>query len=173
MVPSESPQNVPFGRNKHFYPKISISPNTLKIKSWVPHIMDNPMALSFDRIDAFLGSSVKISKFRFTHRFSWRLVESVILKFSTELINRASMRPKVNAIGLSMMWGTHDMIFMVFGKIGILDISTELPRNASMRPKLNAIGLFMMWGTHDSIFKVFGEIGILGKKCLLRPNGTF
>ncbi len=83
------------------------------------------------------------------------------------------MRPKVNAIGMSMMWGTHDMIFMVFGKIKILDISTELPRNASMRPKLNAIGLFMMWGTHDSIFKMFGEIGIWGLKCLLRPNGTF
>ena len=55
-----------------------------------------------------------------THRFSWRLVESVILEFSTELINRASMRPKVNAIGLPMVWGTHDSIFKVFGKIGIL-----------------------------------------------------
>ena len=62
MVPSESPQNVPFGRNKYFYPKIPISPNTLKIQLWVPRIMNNPMALSFGRIDAFLGSSVEISK---------------------------------------------------------------------------------------------------------------
>ena len=62
MVPSESPQNVPFGRNKHYFPKIPISPNTLKIESWVPRIMNNPMALSFGRIDAFLGSSVEISK---------------------------------------------------------------------------------------------------------------
>ena len=77
------------------------------------------------------------------------------------------MRPKVNAIGLSMMRGTHDMIFMVFGKIGILHIFTELPRNASMRPKLNAIGLYMTWGTHDSIFMVFGNIVILTPKMLV------
>ena len=62
MVPSESLQNVPFGRNKHFHPKIPILPNTLEIKSWVPHTIDNPMELSFGRIDAFLGSSVEISK---------------------------------------------------------------------------------------------------------------
>ena len=30
------------------------------------------------------------------------------------------MRPKLNAIGLSMMWGTHNLIFKQFGKIGIL-----------------------------------------------------
>ena len=77
------------------------------------------------------------------------------------------MRPNASAIGLTMMWGTRDSIFMAFGKNVILDISTELTRNASMRPKLNAIGLFMMRGTHDSIFKVFGEIGILGKKMLV------
>ena len=34
----------------------------MKIESWVPHIMDNPMAYSVGRIDAFLGSSVEISK---------------------------------------------------------------------------------------------------------------
>ena len=77
------------------------------------------------------------------------------------------MRPNVGGIGLTMMWSTHDMIFMVFGKIGILDIFTELPRNASMRPKLNAIGLYMTWGTHDSIFMVFGNIVILTPKMLV------
>jgi len=77
------------------------------------------------------------------------------------------MRPNVGGIGLTMMWSTHDMIFMVFGKIGILYIFTELPRNASMRPKLNAIGLYMTWGTHDSIFMVFGNIVILTPKMLV------
>ena len=42
--------------------KITMLPNTMKIESWVPHVMYNPMAFSFGRIDAFLGSSVKISK---------------------------------------------------------------------------------------------------------------
>jgi len=46
-------------------------------------------------------------------------VKSVILIISTELPRNASMRPNVGGIGLTMMWSTHDMIFMVFGKIGI------------------------------------------------------
>ena len=53
-------------------------------------------------------------------RFSWRLVDSVILVISTELPRDASTRPKVGGIGLSMTWGTHDLIFMAFGNIAIL-----------------------------------------------------
>ena len=48
------------------------------------------------------------------------MVKSVILVISTELPRNASMRPNVGGIGLTMMWSTHDMIFMVFGKIVIL-----------------------------------------------------
>ena len=45
----------------------------------------------------------------------------MILVISTELPRNASMRPKVGGIGLSMAWGTRDSIFVVFGKIVILD----------------------------------------------------
>ena len=45
----------------------------------------------------------------------------MILVISTELPRNASMRPNVGGIGFYMAWGTHDSIFMVFGKIGILD----------------------------------------------------
>ena len=45
----------------------------------------------------------------------------MISVISTELPHSASVRPKVGGIGLSMAWGTRDSIFMVFGKIVILD----------------------------------------------------
>ena len=59
MVPSDLRENVPFGRYEYFYPKITISPNTMKIKSWVPQAMNNPMPPSFGRTDASRGSSVE------------------------------------------------------------------------------------------------------------------
>ena len=45
----------------------------------------------------------------------------MILVISTELPRDASVRPKAGGIGLSMAWGTRDSIFVVFGKIVILD----------------------------------------------------
>ena len=66
------------------------------------------------------------------------------------------MRPNVDPFGSSMAWGTHDSIFMAFGRIGDLVISTELYRNASMRPNVDSFGLSMPWGTHTSIFMAFG-----------------
>ena len=62
MAPSKLRENVPFGRYEYFYPKISISPNTLKIESWVPQAMDNPMPPTFGRTDASRGSSVEKTK---------------------------------------------------------------------------------------------------------------
>ena len=90
----------------------------------------------------------------------------MIFVISTELSRNASMRPNVGSIGLSIAWGTHALISMVFGGIGDLVISTELSRNASMRPNVGGIGLSIAWGTHDSIFMVFGKIVILVQKCL-------
>ena len=34
----------------------------MKIESWVPHFMDTPIALTFGRKDAVIGSSMEISK---------------------------------------------------------------------------------------------------------------
>ena len=62
MVPTVFRQNVPFGRYKHFCTKITILPNAMKIESWVPKAMDNPMPPTFGRIDALRESSVEITK---------------------------------------------------------------------------------------------------------------
>ena len=44
-----------------FWPKIAMLPNAMKIESWVPQAMDNPMQPTFGRVDALRGSSVKIT----------------------------------------------------------------------------------------------------------------
>ena len=62
MVLSVFRQNVSFGRYKHFCTKITMLPNTMKIESWVPQAMDNPMPPTFGRMDALRESSVEITK---------------------------------------------------------------------------------------------------------------
>ncbi len=99
-----------------------------------------------------------------TQRFSWRLVEPAISVISTVLPHSASMRPKVGGIGLSMAWGTRDSIFMVFGKIVILDQKVLV---AAERDVLTQIwwyhrdqqGEYPLWGDCEGIWRTFLSSG--------------
>ena len=88
--PADHDGNVRIGPNRpvrpqwaFMYPKIPMLPNRTKIGLWVPRVMQKPIAPTFGRIDAFLGSSVEICADSGNARFNQTLWESARRGFST------------------------------------------------------------------------------------------